>query len=291
MIHRTIQEPIHKTHVLPAIFKREYLPPKVADSNEVKKAIDEAFRNALSPTTNSTTETFVNESSEQTMPQEVQDYSLQTEPEIEQTTSTNQIFQSQMIIPQTQSFIVPIQNQSQILIPTPISQPQITQSVPLVNMVVPQSTQIIQPVPQPTQIMQSQIIQPVPQTTQVMQSQIIQPVPQTTQIIQPVVQPTQVIQSNPQPTQIIQPVPQPTQIIQPVVQPTQIIQPIPQPTQIIQPIPQPTQIIQSVPQQSLIIQPIPQATPLLGQTIIMPIGPMAFTTQPLLANTYQASTY
>ena len=276
MIHRTIQEPIHKTHVLPAIFKREYLPPKVADSNEVKKAIDEAFRNALSPTTNSTTETFVNESSEQTMPQEVQDYSLQTEQEIEQTTSTNHIFQSQMIIPQTQSFIVPIQNQSQILIPTPISQPQITQSVPLVNMVVPQSTQIIQPVPQPTQIMQSQIIQPVPQTTQ---------------IIQPVVQPTQVIQSNPQPTQIIQPVPQPTQIIQPVVQPTQIIQPIPQPTQIIQPIPQPTQIIQSVPQQSLIIQPIPQATPLLGQTILMPIGPMAFTTQPLLANTYQASTY
>ena len=276
MIHRTIQEPIHKTHVLPAIFKREYLPPKVADSNEVKKAIDEAFRNALSPTTNSTTATFENESSEQIIPQEVQDYSLQTEPEIEQTTSTNQIFQSQMIIPQTQSFIVPIQNQSQILIPTPISQPQITQSVPLVNMVVPQPTQIIQP---------------VPQTTQVMQSQIIQPVPQTTQIIQPVVQPTQVIQSNPQQTQIIQPVPQPTQIIQPVVQPTQIIQPIPQPTQIIQPIPQPTQIIQSVPQQSLIIQPIPQATPLLGQTIIMPIGPMAFTTQPLLANIYQASNY
>ena len=276
MIHRTIQEPIHKTHVLPAIFKREYLPPKVADSNEVKKAIDEAFRNVLSPTTNLTTETLENEFSEQTIPQEVQDYSLQTEPEIEQTTSTNQIFQSQMIIPQTQSFIVPIQNQSQILIPTPISQTQINQSVPIVNMVVPQSTQIIQPVPQPTQIMQSQIIQTVPQTTQ---------------IIQPVVQPTQVIQSNPQPTQIIQPVPQPTQIIQPVVQPTQIIQPIPQPTQIIQPIPQPTQIIQSVPQQSLIIQPIPQATPLLGQTILMPIGPMAITTQPLLANAFQASTY
>ena len=204
MIHRTIQEPIHKTHILPAIFKREYLPPKVADSNEVKKAIDEAFRNALSPTTNSTTETFVNESSEQTLPQEVQDYSLQTEPEIEQTT-TNQIFQSQMIIPQTQSFIVPIQNQSQILIPTPISQPQITQSVPLVNMVVPQPTQIIQPVPQPTKIMQSQIIQPVVQPTQ-----IIQPIPQPTQIIQPIPQPTQIIQSVPQQSLIIQPIPQAT---------------------------------------------------------------------------------
>ena len=114
MIHRTIQDPIHKTHVLPAIFKREYLPPKVADSNEVKKAIDEAFRNALSQTPYSTTDTFENESSEQTIPQEVQDYSLQTEPQIEQTT-TPQIFQSQMIIPQTQSFIVPIQNQSKYI--------------------------------------------------------------------------------------------------------------------------------------------------------------------------------
>ena len=245
MIHRTIQEPIHKTHVLPAIFKREYLPPKVADPNEVKKAIDEAFRNALSQTPYSTTDTFENESSEQTIPQEVQDYSLLTEPEIEQTT-TPQIFQSQMIIPQTQSFIVPIQNQSQIYIPTPISQTPITKSVPLVNMVVPQ----------PTQIMQSQIIQPVPQTTQ-----IIQPVPQPTQIIQPVLQ-------------------QP-QIIQPVLQQTQIVQPVPQPIQFIQPVPPPTQII----------QPIPQATPLLGQTIIMPIGTMTITTQPLFANTYQASTY
>ena len=245
MIHRTIQDPIHKTHVLPAIFKREYLPPKVADPNEVKKAIDEAFRNALSQTPYSTKDTFENEYSEQTIPQEVQDYSLQTEPEIEQTT-TPQIFQSQMIIPQTQSFIVPIQNQSQIYIPTPISQTPITKSVPLVNMVVPQ----------PTQIMQSQIIQPVPQTTQ-----IIQPVPQPTQIIQPVLQ-------------------QP-QIIQPVLQQTQIVQPVPQPIQVIQPVPPPTQII----------QPIPQATPLFGQTIIMPIGPMTITTQPLFANTYQASTY
>ena len=245
MIHRTIQEPIHKTHVLPAIFKREYLPPKVADSNEVKKAIDEAFRNALSKTPYSTTDTFENEYSEQIIPQEVQDYSLQTEPEIEQTT-TPQIFQSQMIIPQTQSFIVPIQNQSQIYIPTPISQTPITKSVPLVNMVVPQ----------PTQIMQSQIIQPVPQTTQ-----IIQPVPQPTQIIQPVLQ-------------------QP-QIIQPVLSQTQIVQPVPQPIQFIQPVPPPTQII----------QPIPQATPLFGQTIIMPIEPMTITTQPLLANAYQASTY
>ena len=235
MIHRTIQDPIHKTHVLPAIFKREYLPPKVADPNEVKKAIDEAFRNALSQTPYSTKDTFENEYSEQTIPQEVQDYSLQTEPEIEQTT-TPQIFQSQMIIPQTQSFIVPIQNQSQIYIPTPISQTPITKSVPLVNMVVPQ----------PTQIMQSQIIQPVPQTTQ-----------------------------------IIQPVPQPTQIIQPVLQQPQIIQPVLQQTQIVQPVPPPTQII----------QPIPQATPLFGQTIIMPIGPMTITTQPLFANTYQASTY
>ena len=151
-----------------------------------------------------------------------------------------------MIIPQTQSFIVPIQNQSQIYIPTPISQTPITKSVPLVNMVVPQ----------PTQIMQSQIIQPVPQTTQ-----IIQPVPQPTQIIQPVLQ-------------------QP-QIIQPVLQQTQIVQPVPQPIQVIQPVPPPTQII----------QPIPQATPLFGQTIIMPIGPMTITTQPLFANTYQASTY
>ena len=235
MIHRTIQEPIHKTHVLPAIFKREYLPPKVADSNEVKKAIDEAFRNALSPTTNSTTETLENEFSEQTIPHEVQDYSLQTEPEIEQTT-TPQIFQSQMIIPQTQSFIVPIQNQSQIYIPTPISQTPITKSVPLVNIVVPQPTQIIQP-----------------------------------PIIQPVLQPTQIIQS----------VPQQPQIIQPVLQQTQIVQPVPQPIQVIQPVLQQTQII----------QPIPQVTPLFGQTIIMPIGPMTITTQPLLANTYQASTY
>ena len=235
MIHRTIQEPIHKTHVLPAIFKREYLPPKVADPNEVKKAIDEAFRNALSQTPYSTKDTFENEYSEQTIPQEVQDYSLQTEPEIEQTT-TPQIFQSQMIIPQTQSFIVPIQNQSQIYIPTPISQTPITKSVPLVNIVVPQPTQIIQP-----------------------------------PIIQPVLQPTQIIQS----------VPQQPQIIQPVLQQTQIVQPVPQPIQVIQPVPPPTQII----------QPIPQATPLLGQTIIMPIGPMTITTQPLLANTYQASTY
>ena len=235
MIHRTIQEPIHKTHVLPAIFKREYLPPKVADPNEVKKAIDEAFRNALSQTPYSTKDTFENEYSEQTIPQEVQDYSLQTEPEIEQTT-TPQIFQSQMIIPQTQSFIVPIQNQSQIYIPTPISQTPITKSVPLVNIVVPQPTQIIQP-----------------------------------PIIQPVLQPTQIIQS----------VPQQPQIIQPVLQQTQIVQPVPQPIQVIQPVPPPTQII----------QPIPQATPLLGQTIIMPIGPMTITTQPLFANTYQASTY
>ena len=280
MIHRTIQEPIHKTHVLPAIFKREYLPPKVADSNEVKKAIDEAFRNALSPTTNSTTETLENESSEQIISQEVQDYSLQTEPEIEQTT-TNQIFQSQMIMPQTQSFIVPIQNQSQILIPTPVSQPQITQSVPLVNMVVPQPTQIIESVPQQTQMIQSQIIQPVPQPTQLIQSN-----PQQTQVILSVPQQTQIIQP-----QIIQPFPQPTQIIQPVSQPTQIIQPIPQSTQIIQSVPQQSLIIQPVTQPTQIIQPIPQATPLLGQTIIMPIGPMAITTQPLLANTYQASTY
>ena len=207
MIHRTIQEPIHKTHVLPAIFKREYLPPKVADSNEVKKAIDEAFRNALSQTPYSTKDTFENEYSEQTIPQEVQDYSLQTEPEIEQTT-TPQIFQSQMIIPQTQSFIVPIQNQSQIYIPTPISQTPITKSVPLVNMVVPQ----------PTQIMQSQIIQPVPQTTQ-----IIQPVPQPTQIIQPVLQQTQIVQLVPQPIQVIQPVPPPTQIIQPIPQATPLL--------------------------------------------------------------------
>ena len=230
MIHRTIQDPIHKTHVLPAIFKREYLPPKVADPNEVKKAIDEAFRNALSQTPYSTKDTFENEYSEQTIPQEVQDYPLQTEPEIEQTT-TPQIFQSQMIIPQTQSFIEPIQNQSQIYIPTPISQTPITKSVSLVNMVVPQ----------PTQIMQSQIIQP----------------------------------------EIIQPVLQQPQIIQPVLQQTQIVQPVPQPIQVIQPVPPPTQII----------QPIPQATPLFGQTIIMPIGPMTITTQPLLANTYQTSTY
>ena len=221
MILRTVQETIHKTRVLPEIVRREYLPPIVADSSAVEKAIDEAYSgNVVLPTTYSTTATYENESSEQTIPQEVQDNSLQTEPEIQQI-STPQVVQSQIVIPQSQSLIVPIQNQSQILIPTNISQPQITQSLPLVNMLVPQ------------------------------------------------------------PTQIIQPIPQQTQIIQPLPQPTQIIQPIPQPTQIIQPVPQPTQII----------QPVPQVTPLLGQTVIMPIGPIAITTQPLFVNTYHAATY
>ena len=211
MILRTVQETIHKTRVLPEIVRREYLPPIVADSSAVEKAIDEAYSgNVVLPTTYSTTATYENESSEQTIPQEVQDNSLQTEPEIQQI-STPQVVQSQIVIPQSQSLIVPIQNQSQILIPTNISQPQITQSLPLVNMLVPQSTQIIQPIPQQTQI----------------------------------------------------------------------IQPMPQPTQIIQPVPQPTQII----------QPVPQVTPLLGQTVIMPIGPIAITTQPLFVNTYHAATY
>ena len=161
MILRTVQETIHKTRVLPEIVRREYLPPIVADSSAVEKAIDEAYSgNVVLPTTYSTTATYENESSEQTIPQEVQDNSLQTEPEIQQI-STPQVVQSQIVIPQSQSLIVPIQNQSQILIPTNISQPQITQSLPLVNMLVPQPTQIIQPVPQVTPLLGQTVIMPI----------------------------------------------------------------------------------------------------------------------------------